>query len=41
MTQNLNPNKSNPYLRKLKQDKINARRRELRKMFPEKYLKGK
>ena len=34
------PSNINHYLKKLKQDKINARRRELRKMFPEKYLKA-
>jgi hypothetical protein len=39
MTQNINPSKINPYLKKLKQDKRNARVRQLRKMFPEKYLK--
>jgi hypothetical protein len=39
MTQNINPSKINPYLKKLKQDKRNARTRQLRKMFPEKYLK--
>jgi hypothetical protein len=40
MTQNINPSKINPYLKKLKQDKVNARRRELRRMFPAKYLKA-
>jgi hypothetical protein len=39
MTQKINPSKINPYLKKLKQDKRNARVRQLRKMFPEKYLK--
>jgi hypothetical protein len=39
MTQKINPSKINPYLKKLKQDKRNARSRQLRKMFPEKYLK--
>jgi hypothetical protein len=39
MTQNINPSKINPYLKKLKQEKRNARSRQLRKMFPEKYLK--
>jgi hypothetical protein len=39
MTQNINPSKISPYLKKLKQDKVNARRRELRRMFPAKYLK--
>ena len=33
------PSKINPYLRKLKQDRRNARRRELRRRNPEKYLK--
>ena len=39
MTQNINPSKISPYLKKLKQEKRNARSRQLRKMFPEKYLK--
>jgi hypothetical protein len=39
MTQKINPSKINPYLKKLKQEKRNARVRQLRKMFPEKYLK--
>jgi hypothetical protein len=39
MTQNINPSKINPYLKKLKLQKRNARSRQLRKMFPEKYLK--
>jgi hypothetical protein len=39
MTQKINPSKINPYLKKLKQEKRNARSRQLRKMFPEKYLK--
>jgi hypothetical protein len=39
MTQNINPSKISPYLKKLKLQKRNARSRQLRKMFPEKYLK--
>jgi hypothetical protein len=39
MTQKINPSKISPYLKKLKQEKRNARSRQLRKMFPEKYLK--
>jgi hypothetical protein len=39
MTQNINPSKINPYLKQLKEKKRNARRRELRRLFPEKYLK--
>jgi hypothetical protein len=39
MTLNINPSKINPYLKQLKEKKRNARRRELRRLFPEKYLK--
>ena len=40
MTQKINPSKVNHYLHKIKRDKVNARRRQLRRMFPEKYLKA-
>jgi hypothetical protein len=33
------PSKINPYLKKLKQERKNARKRELRRLFPEKYLR--
>ena len=39
MTQNINPSKISPYLKLLKEKRRNARRRELRRRNPEKYLK--
>ena len=39
MTQNINPSKISPYLKLLKERRRNARRRELRRRNPEKYLK--
>ena len=40
MTQKINPSKISPYLKELKRKKRNERRRQLRRMFPEKYLKA-
>ena len=39
MTQSLNPSKINPYLAELRRKRKNARKRELRRLFPEKYLR--
>ena len=39
MTQKINPSKISPYLKLLKEKRRNARRRELRRRNPEKYLK--
>ena len=39
MTQKINPSKISPYLKLLKEKRRNARRRELRRKNPEKYLK--
>lgn len=39
MTQHLSSSKINQYIKQHRQKKINARRRQLRKLFPRKYLK--
>ena len=38
MTQNINPSKINPYIKKYRADRKNARRRKLRSLDPQKYL---